>query len=46
LRISNEFTSELSALETEMLIQFNIIEDKDLKLAAIKQVSNLADLFK
>jgi len=37
---------KLSALETEMLHQFNIIEDKDLKIAAIKQVTDLADLFK
>lgn len=37
---------KLSALETELLLQFNIIDEKNLKKAAIKQVTDLADLFK
>jgi len=36
---------KLSSLESEMILQFNRIEDKELKMATIKQVADLANLF-
>lgn len=38
--------SKLSAIETELLFQFSQIENEEIRKAAVKQIKDLADLFK